>query len=212
VLRRNGILEHRTLIAHGTGIVAEDVPALQAARDRVGVASAPKGYLKSIYATTPIRLLRAAGVPVGLATDGAASNNTLDVWESMLFTALTQKATEQDSLWLTAREALDHATRQSAAALGMGDRIGALRAGHRADVILLDLTGPHVQPIHDLASTLVYSSRSADVTTTIVDGRVLMRDRELTTIDVAEVVGRIQPRLATLTDRSHGRRIQDYTT
>ncbi len=212
VLRRNGILENRTIIAHGVGIVPEDVPTLADASASVGVASAPKGYLKSVYDTTPIRLLRSAGVPVGLATDGAASNNTLDVWESMLFTALVQKATERDSLWLTARDALDHATRQSAAVLGLGDRIGRLAPGARADVILVDLTGPHVQPVHDLAATLVHSSRSADVRTTIVDGQVLMRDRRLLTVDVAEVTRRLAPRLGALTDRSHGRRIQDYTT
>jgi 5-methylthioadenosine/S-adenosylhomocysteine deaminase len=212
VLRRNGILESRTIIAHGVGIVPEDGPTLSDAADRVGVASAPKGYLKSVYGTTPIRLLRAAGVPVGLATDGAASNNTLDVWESMLFTALVQKASERDSLWLTAREALDHATRQSAAVLGQAGSIGVLAPGARADVILVDLTGPHVQPVHDLAATLVYSARSSDVTTTIVDGQVLMRDRRLLTVDVADVTRRLAPRLAALTDRSHGRRIQDYTT
>jgi 5-methylthioadenosine/S-adenosylhomocysteine deaminase len=212
ILRRTGVLEGRTLIAHGVGIVAEDMPALSAASGRVGVGSAPKGYLKSVYKTTPIRLLRSGGVPVGLATDGAASNNTLDVWESMLFTALVQKSVEEDSLWLSARDALDHATTQSAHAIGMAGRIGRLSAGYRADVILVDLGGPHLQPIHDLASTLVYSGRSADVLTTIVDGKVLMRDRELLTIDLPAVVAEINPRLVSLTDRSHGKRIQDYNT
>lgn len=212
VLRRNGILEHRTLIAHGVGIVADDVATLSAARDRVGVASAPKGYLKSMYETTPIRLLWGAGVPVGLATDGAASNNTLDVWESMLFTALLQKTAERDSLWVTARQALDSATRQSAQVLGRERELGRLAPGYRADIILVDLSGPHTQPVHDLAATLVYSARSADISTTIVDGRVLMRDRRLRTVDVPEVVAQIAPRLAALTDRSHGRRIQDYNT
>ncbi len=111
------------------GIVADDVPALADAHGRVGVGSAPKGYLKSIYATTPIRLLRSAGVPVGLATDGAASNNTLDVWESLLFTALIQKSLAQDALWMPARDALNHATKQSAQALGLEGVIGRLAPG-----------------------------------------------------------------------------------
>jgi 5-methylthioadenosine/S-adenosylhomocysteine deaminase len=191
--------------------VPEDLPTLAAA-GRVAVASAPKGYLKSVHETTPIRLLAAAGVPVGLATDGAASNNTLDVWESMLFTALVQKADQRDPSWMTARQVLGHATVQSAAALGMADRIGRLAPGYRADIILVDLTAPHLQPVHDLAATLVHSGRSADVVTTIVEGRVLMRDRRLTTVDVAAVVEEIRPELAALTDRSHGRRIQDYRT
>lgn len=210
VLRRTGILEQRTLIAHGVGIVADDLPALADVHDHVGVASAPKGYLKSVYATTPIRLLRSAGVPVGLATDGAASNNTLDVWESLLFTALTQKSLEQDALWMPARDALNHATTQSAKALGLEAEIGRLAPGYRADVILVDLTSPHLQPIHDLAATIVYSGRASDVTTTIVGGRVLMRDRVLLTVDVPDVLRQIQPRLGALTDRAHGARLQDY--
>ena len=82
----------------------------------------------------------------------------------------------------------------------------------RADIILVDITGPHTQPIHDLAATLVHSAKSSDVRTTIVDGRVLMRDRELLTIDINAVVAEMAERMPALLDRSHGRRIQDYTT
>lgn len=212
VLRRSHILDHQTLIAHGIGIVAEDLAVLAPVADHVAVATAPKGYLKSIYASTPVRLLRAAGVPVGLATDGAASNNTLDVWESMLFLALVQKQQEQDPLWMTARDALHHATIQSAQALGLAERIGRLAAGYRADIILVDLTAPHLQPVHDLAATLVYSARASDVTSTIVDGRILMRDRKLTGIDLSVLRSDLEPYLAALADRSHGRKIQDYPT
>ena len=84
----------------------------------------------------------------------------------------------------TARQALHHATLQSARAVGLGAEIGSLAPGRRADIILVDITGPHTQPIHDLAATLVHSAKSSDVRTTIVDGRVLMRDRELLTIDI----------------------------
>jgi 5-methylthioadenosine/S-adenosylhomocysteine deaminase len=94
VLRRTGVLDSHTIIAHGRGIVEEDLPTLAAVAGRVGVATSPKGYLKFGFETTPIRALRSVGVPVGLATDGAASNSTLDVWESMEFTALVQKSRE----------------------------------------------------------------------------------------------------------------------
>lgn len=209
-LRRAGLLDTRTLIAHGIGIVPEDLPALSAASSRVGVGSAPKGYLKQGPDTTPMRLLAAAGVPVGLATDGAASNNTLDVWESMTYLSLVNKATERDQAFLPARTALRHATTESAAALGMTGAIGRLAPGHQADIVLVDLTAPRLQPIHDLASTLVLSGRSDDIDTTIVAGRVLMRDRKLLTVDVEMILEDLGPRLARLTDRSHGRRIQDY--
>lgn len=102
------------------------------------------------------------------------------------------------------------ATLRSARAIGLGERIGSLAPGRRADIVLVDLTGPHTQPVHDLAATLVYSARSSDVRTTIVDGRVLMRDRELLTVEVPATVRELEERLAALTDRSHGGRVQDY--
>ncbi|MFM9443956.1 amidohydrolase [Streptomyces acidiscabies] len=213
VLERTGILDTDVLIAHGTGILDRDLPALARARGRVSVATAPRGYLKFAWpTTTPVRALREIGVPVGLATDGAASNNSLDVWESMALTALVQKSTTGDPRWLTARQALDHAGPQSARALGLGDRIGTLAPGMRADLVLVDLTGPHTQPVHDLAATLVHSARASDVRTTIVDGRVLMHDRRLLTVDVRSVVTELTARLPALTDRAHGRRVQDYDT
>ncbi|PZT69750.1 amidohydrolase [Streptomyces sp. SW4] len=211
ILERTGILGTDVLIAHGTGIVERDLPVLARAEGRTAVASAPRGYLKFAWpTTTPVRALREIGVPVGLATDGAASNNSLDVWESMALTSLIQKSTERDPRWLTARQALHHATVQSAQAVGLGDDVGRIAPGRRADLVLVDLTGPHTQPVHDLAATLVHSARSCDVRTTVVDGRVLMRDRELLTLDVPAVVRELDERLPALTDRSHGRRIQEY--
>ncbi|MEU2285074.1 amidohydrolase [Streptomyces sp. NPDC013178] len=213
VLERTGILDTDVLIAHGTGILERDLPVLARARGRTAVATAPRGYLKFAWpTTTPIRALREIGVPVGLATDGAASNNSLDVWESMALTSLIQKSTEGDPRWLTSRQALHHATLQSARAVGLGDRIGSIAPGRRADLVLVDLTGPHTQPVHDLAATLVHSARSSDVRTTIVDGRILMRDRELLTLDVPAVVRELGERMPALLDRSHGRRIQEYDT
>ncbi|RSN76446.1 hydrolase [Streptomyces sp. WAC 05379] len=211
VLRRTGILDTDVLIAHGTGILDSDLPLLEAADGSTAVATAPRGYLKFAWpTTTPVRALHDIGIPVGLATDGAASNNSLDVWESMALTALVQKSTTGDPRWLTARQALHHATLQSARAVGLGDRLGTLAPGRRADIVLVDVSGPHTQPVHDLAATLVHSARSSDVRTTVVDGRILMRDRELLTIDVPEVVRELGERMPALLDRGHGRRIQDY--
>lgn len=213
VLRRTGLLDGDVLIAHGTGILDRDLPVLRNASGRVTVASAPRGYLKFAWpTTTPVRALHDLGIPVGLATDGAASNNSLDVWESMALTALIQKSTTGDPRWLTGRQALHHATLQSARAVGLGEVIGSIAPGRRADIILVDLTGPHTQPVHDLAATLVHSARSSDVRTTIVDGRVLMRDRELLSIDVPAVVRELGERMPALLDRSHGKRIQEYDT
>ncbi|MDX2541219.1 amidohydrolase [Streptomyces sp. WI04-05B] len=215
VLARAGVLtgDLDVLVAHGTGVVERDLPVLERTNGRTAVATAPRGYLRFAWpTTTPVRALREIGVPVGLATDGAASNSSLDVWDSMALTSLIQKSTEGDPRWLTSRQALDHATLQSARAVGLGERIGSLAPGRKADIILVDLTGPHTQPVHDLAATLVHSARSSDVRTTIVDGRVLMRDRQLLTLDVPGIVRELGERLPALVDRSHGRRIQEYGT
>ncbi|AWT42494.1 MULTISPECIES: amidohydrolase [Streptomyces] len=213
VLDRAGLLDTDLLIAHGTGILDRDLPLLERASGRIAVATAPRGYLKFAWpTTTPVRALNAIGVPVGLATDGAASNNSLDMWEAMALTTLVQKADQGDPRWLTSRQALHHATVQSALAVGLGDSIGRIAPGRRADLVLVDLTGPHTQPVHDLAATLVHSARASDVRTTIVDGRVLMRDRELLTVDVPAVVRELAERLPALVDRGHGRRIQRYDT
>ena len=210
VLELTGLLQNRILIAHGKGIVPEDLPLLSGSAGRVGVGSAPKGYLKQGEETTPIRGLLSAGVSVGLATDGAASNNTLDIWESMMMTALVQKYVEQDELWMTARQVLRIATLGSAAAVGLAGQAGSLAPGHQADIILVDLSGPHTQPVHDVAATLVYSARSADISTTIVAGSVLMRDRRLVTVDVPATLAELTPRLRELTDVTHGRSVQNY--
>lgn len=213
VLAQTGVLDTDVLIAHGTGILDRDIPVLAGAKGHVAVASAPRGYLKFGWpTTTPVRALREIGIDVGLATDGAASNGNLDVWESMSLTALVQKSTTGDPRWLTARQALHHATLQSARAVNLGAEIGSLAPGRCADIILVDISGPHTQPVHELAATLVHSARSSDVRTTIVDGRILMRDRQLLTIDVDAVVREMGERMPALLDRSHGRRIQDYTT
>jgi 5-methylthioadenosine/S-adenosylhomocysteine deaminase len=208
VLRRAGMFDARVLLAHGIGLVPEDLATL--ANGRTGVGSAAKGYLKHGTDTTPVRMLRAAGIPVGLATDGAASNNTVDMWETMTAFALVQKAVERDQSFLTAREVLEHATVQGARAIGREHDLGRIAAGYRADLLLVDLAGPRTQPVHDLAATLVYSAHSDDIDTTIVDGRVLMRGRALLTVDVPALVAEITPNLPRLTDRTHGRSIQDY--
>ena len=211
VLAETGVLEAGVIIAHGNGIVDGDVELLAAHRDRVGVTHGPKGYLKyAVGRLTPIRQLLAAGVPVGYCTDGAASNATLDVLENMRITAITQKHQADDATWFRSGMALQIAGPGAAAVMGQAGQIGELRVGARADVILVDVSGFHCQPLHDLAATLVYCAQAADVRTTIVDGRVLMRDRRLTTIDRDALMTEFRDRAAALTDRSHGRTIQEY--
>ena len=213
VLHDTGVLDAGVIIAHGNGIVDDDIPLLAAVRDRVGVTHGPKGYLKfAMGELTPIAALRAAGVPVGYCTDGAASNNTLDIFENMRITAITQKQIRNDATWFKSSMALEMAGRSSAAVVGMRGQVGELVVGGRADVILVDTSGFHCQPLHDLAAALVYSIQPTDVRTTIVDGRVLMLDRQLLTINREALLAEFRQRAREITDRTHGRTIQDYTS
>ena len=211
VLHRTGVLDAGCIIAHGNGIVADDIPTLATFADRVGVTHGPKGYLKmAIGPLTPITELRAAGVAVGYCTDGAASNNTLDIFENMRITAIVQKQLAGDATAFRTGTALAIAGEGSARVVGLGGEIGVLREGARADVIVVDTSGFHMQPLHDLAAALVYCVQPSDVQTTIVDGRVLMRDRRLLTIDTTSLMAEFHARARHITDRSHGRTIQDY--
>ncbi len=209
VLAETGVLEVPTIIAHGCGILPADIPLLAAA-PQVGVAHAPKTYLKLGMGLTPLRALREAGVPVGLATDGAVSNNTLDILESLRLMAMLQKHEARDPEVLTIPEALEIAFHDSAAVLGMADRLGRLAPGYLADILLVDLEGAHHQPRHSTTASLVYNLRPGDVRTVIVNGRVIMRDRELLTLDKAEIAANVRASMDRLAQRVPARRIQVY--
>ncbi len=209
VLAETGILECPTIIAHGCGILDEDIPLLQEA-GQVGIAHAPKTYLKLGMGLTPILALRRAGVPVGLATDGAVSNNTLDILESLRLMAMLQKHEARDPEVMPIHEALDIAFTGSAAVLGLQQEIGRLAPGFLADIILVDMSGAHIQPLHSVTASLVYNVRAADVQTVIVNGRILMRDRELLTLDKRVIIANVKERMARLAQRVPGRTIQVY--
>ena len=211
VLERTGVLDAGALIAHGCGIRDDDLPILERYADRTAVASCPKVYLKlAMGEVTPIKGLRSAGVQVGIGTDGAAVHNTLDVWEAIRMVALTQKQREHDAEWMTLSDTLRLATRGSAAAAGLAGRIGVVEPGRQADIALVDLSAPHNQPVHDPRAALVYSVRASDVVTVLVAGKVVVRDRRLTTMDLEEVLADAKSLAHTLVDLSKGGAIQHY--
>lgn len=210
VLERTGVLSRPVIIAHGCGILPEDMEILRRYAGRVGVAHTPKTYLKLAAGMTPVRDLIAAGVAVGLCTDGAASNNTLDILENLRLMALLQKQSAGDPEEMPVDEALTIAWRGSAATIGMGDRLGEIAPGFLADLILVDISGLHCQPLHNILATIVYSLRASDVNTTIVAGRVLMHDRRLLTLNKEEIVRQVNKSMARLAQRVPGRRIQVY--
>jgi 5-methylthioadenosine/S-adenosylhomocysteine deaminase len=210
VLEETGILEGPTLIAHGCGILPEDVALLKAYAGHVGVAHCPKTYLKLGMGLTPIAGLREAGVSVGLGTDGAVSNNTLDIFESLRLMAMLQKHEARNPEVMTIPQALDIAFRGSATTLGLAGQIGQLAPGFLADLLLLDTSGAHYQPLHSLTASLVYNSRAGDVQTVIVNGQVIMRDRHILTLDKAQIITEVNKNMARLAQRVPGQRIQVY--
>ena len=176
----------RTLAAHGVWLSAADIAIL--AKRQVGVSHNPESNMKLASGTAKVPALRRAGVHVGLGTDGAASNNDLDMFEAMRQAAFLHKLTTSDPRTLPAKAVLGMGTTEGARALGMQDHIGSLEAGKRADLIVVTTAGARQTPLYDPVSHLVYVARGADVTTTIVNGKFLMRDRKVLTLVEGEIL------------------------
>ncbi|NNL99452.1 MAG: amidohydrolase family protein, partial [Gammaproteobacteria bacterium] len=175
----------RTVGAHLVWATASELPVL--ASHGVGAVHNPTSNLKLASGFAPVPAMLEAGVNVGLGTDGAASNNDLDMWEEIRLAALIHKAATGDPRTLPAATVLRMATLGGAEALGLADTTGALTVGRRADVIQVELNAPHLIPVYDVISHLVYVADAQDVVTTVVDGRVLMRDRRVLTLDTQRV-------------------------
>ncbi len=210
VLAQTGMLDVPLIIAHGCGILPQDIDLLKQAAAPVGIAHAPKTYLKLGMGLTPILPLREAGIPVGLATDGAVSNNTLDIFESLRLMAMLQKHEARNPEIMTIPQALEIATRDSAAVVGLADKIGQITPGYLADIILVDLSGAHHQPLHSLTASLVYNTRASDVQTVIINGEIIMRDRHILTLDKAEIIRQVNCSMERLAQRVPDKRIQVY--
>lgn len=175
-----------TLAAHGVWINDDEIALLK--RRDVGVSNNPESNMKLASGTAPVMKYRKAGVSVGIGTDGAASNNDLDMFEAMRQAAFQQKLVTMDPTAVSAAEALEMATLGGARALGRGQRLGSLEPGKLADLIIVSMSKARQQPLYDPSSQVVYASRGDDVETTIVNGRVLMRDRKVLTMDEATVL------------------------
>ena len=175
----------RVPVVAAHGIYVDDADRRLLREGSVSVAHNPGSNLKLANGIAPVQQLLDDGVNVGLGTDGAASNNNLNLFEEMHLAALLQKWLRRDAEALPARQALRIATINGAKALGLDAEIGSLEIGKQADVVILDATQPHLAPRHDPIALLVYSAQAADVATVIVNGRILLEDRVLTTLDNA---------------------------
>jgi 5-methylthioadenosine/S-adenosylhomocysteine deaminase len=175
-----------TLAAHGVWVDDDDIAILK--RRGIGVSHNPESNMKLASGTAPVTKYLAAGISLGLGTDGAASNNDLDMFEAMRQASFLAKHAAHDPTVVPAQTSLDMATIGGARALGMERLIGSLEAGRRADLITVSMRSARQTPMYYAVSHLVYVTRGDDVRTTIVNGRVLMQDRKVLTLDRAAVL------------------------
>lgn len=190
-----GVFDVPTLAAHCVHVDEEDIARL--ARHRVSVVHCPKSNAKLGNGIAPVEAMRAAGIVVALGTDGAASNNRLDMIEELRAAWIVQRAVREDPTAVSGADAVEMATEAGRRALGFPK--GGIRGGAPADVVLLDTERSHTWPPHAPVATVAYAADSTDVTDVLVDGRPLMRNRELLTIDEE----RVQSEVARLL-RRHG--------
>ncbi len=187
-LARLGLLDENLIAVHCVVVSEADQKTLAAAG--VKVAHCPESNMKLASGVAPVVELLRRGVCVGLGTDGCASNNNLDLFQEMDSAAKLHKVHRLDPTVMDARTVFRMATRDGARVLGLESRVGSLEAGKKADIIILDLDQPHLTPLYNIYSHLVYAARGADVTRVIINGRTVMKDRQLLSLDLREILSR----------------------
>jgi 5-methylthioadenosine/S-adenosylhomocysteine deaminase len=185
-----GLLEGITLCHHAVWVDEEEIDLL--VRSGAGVSHNPESNMKLASGVAPLPRMLARGVKVGLGTDGCASNNDLDLLREMDTAAKLHKVHQGDPALCTAAQITAMATRGGAAALGMWHDLGSLEPGKKADLITIDLNQPHLVPLYEPCSHLVYAARGGDVRDVVIDGRIVMRNREVLTIDCERAMAEVR--------------------
>ncbi|MEJ2689995.1 MAG: amidohydrolase [Deltaproteobacteria bacterium] len=186
-----GLLGEATICVHSVHLDEEELELLASTRTKV--ATCPESNMKLASGCARLPVMLALGIPVGLGTDGCASNNDLDLFGEMDSCAKLHKLVSDEPTAVTANQVLAMATTNGAEVLGQASRIGSLAPGKKADIILLDLWQPHLTPFYG-KDLLVYAGRGADVTDVFVDGRQLVAGRQLITIDLEKVMADVRQR------------------
>ena len=195
-----GALGPDDFFAHGVHLDETEIERL--AEAGTAIVHCPASNMKLASGMAPVQRLREAGVTVALGTDGAASNNDLDLFDEMRDAAMVGKLAADDASAVPAEAVVEMATAAGADALGLPG--GRIEAGAAADLAVVDLDAPHLTPVHDPVSQLAYAARGSDVRHTVCDGEVLMRDREVLTLDAERVQERAADAASNLVDRADG--------
>jgi len=181
-----GVLDGPTVLAHCVHLTDDDFALL---RDRgSAVLHNPLSNLKLGSGIAPVARMLDEGIPVSIGTDGPVSSNDLDMWTAMRFAGLLQRGAMRNPVLTPARTVVRMVTSGGAAALGLGGTIGSIEPGKRADLILIDLDRPHLVPMFDVYAHLAYAVGRADVRSVLIDGRFVLEDRRLCTLDEASVL------------------------
>lgn len=183
LLAEQGCLQGKVLAAHCVYAEPSDIDLM--VRHSIVPLHCPVSNLKLGSGVAPVAQMLERGIPVAIGTDGAASNNNLNMIEEMRFATFLQKGIERKADVLPAQQALAMATQHGAQALGTGG--GVLQAGYKADLILLDVDQPHMTPMHNACSQVVYSAQGSDVYLTMVNGRILYQAGEYKTLDIERI-------------------------
>jgi 5-methylthioadenosine/S-adenosylhomocysteine deaminase len=189
-LDRIGVLNERTLVVHAIWVNEVDIARM--AERGVGISVATESQMKLASGVAPIPEFLNKGIAVGIGTDGCASNNNLDIFQEMDTSAKLHKVQRLDPTVMDAREVLALATRSGAKAIGLEEQIGSLEVGKRADLIIIDTHKPHLTPLYDPVSHLVYAASGSDVRDVIIDGRLVVRDRTVLSLDVEMIIESVE--------------------
>lgn len=192
-----GLFNHRVIAAHCVHLSEQDISVL--ARWGVGVVHNPESNMKLASGIAPVPEMLQAGISVALGTDGASSNNNLDMLQELRTCSLLHKVNTFDPTVIPAYQALQMATGHGAKVLGLEAEVGTIEAGKKADIIMVQIDEAHMIPHYDLVANLVYAGQAADVNTVIIDGKIIMRDRIIKTINEPEVIRQAQRIAAKLT-------------
>ncbi len=190
ILIKHKILDKKSLVAHCCWLDDEEIKLL--AKHKVNIVHCPVSNMKLASGLMPLKKIFKAGVNVSLGTDGACANNSLDLFGEMKTAALLAKLASSDPTAAKAQYILDIATINGAKALGLEKEIGSLEPGKKADIIIIDFSQPHLNPVYNIASHLVYAAKSSDVETVIVNGKIIMENREVKTVNEREILDKVR--------------------
>jgi len=188
-LENPGLLNEKVVAAHC--VVIDDLEIELLARRKVKVSHCPESNMKLASGTAPVVKMLDAGVTVGIGTDGSASNNDVDMFGEMNTVAKIHKVARMDPTAMTAATTLHASTMGGATLLGAESRIGSLEVGKKADLIVLDMDQPHLTPVYNPVSHLVYTARGSDVMHSVINGQVVMRNRQLTILDEVSILAKM---------------------